>query len=88
MRDTPWYVTVDRISDDEKWALSVLHAGGQKAMDIIDERIRRVTAIIQMSWNDHEREKRYSGNTYSKVRIPFFEISKDRSLKWEQLEEQ
>lgn len=70
MADTPWYIKVDVISDEEKWALDVLHTGGQEAIDILDERIRRVTKTIQMTWTSKEAEKRFVGRAHPRACVP------------------
>lgn len=70
MADTPWYIKVDVVSDEEKWALDVLHTGGQEAIDILDERIRRVTKTIQMTWTSKEAEKRFVGRAHPPACVP------------------
>ncbi len=87
MDDIPWYIQVDNISEEERWALTVLHAGGQRATDIVDERIRRVSLLIQMTWTEKEREKRFVGPTFSKAEIPIIDTDNEQSLDWVRMDE-
>jgi hypothetical protein len=73
MANTPWYIKIDVVSDKERWALDVLHTGGQEAIDILDERIRRVTKAIQMTWTCKEAEKRFVGRARPPVYVPVVE---------------
>ena len=87
MDDIPWYVQVDNVSEEEKWALTVLHAGGHKATSILDERIRRVSLLIQMTWTEKERDKRFVGPTFSDAIIPIIDTNSEQSLDWVRMDE-
>jgi len=70
MVNDPWYVKSNHCSAEEQWALEVLHLGGQEAIDILDERIRRLTKCIQMTWTESEAEKRFVGRARTPAYIP------------------
>lgn len=67
-----WYLKADQVPrPEEDWAAEMLRFNNPRAIEIMDERIRRVSAQIKESWSDSERKKRFVGNIedYAKTRV-------------------
>jgi hypothetical protein len=83
MDERPWYQIVDKVTAQEQIAIDMLTTGGSDwAFEIMDERIRRVSKLIQESWTDKQRNDRFTGDAEMPARVPYTAIHVDG--RWEQ----
>ena len=74
MDDRPWYAIVDKVTTEEVLAMEMInHGGNEWAFGIMNERIRRVSRLIQESWTDKQRDDRFTGDSYYEARVPVIE---------------
>tara|TARA_Y100001938_G_C8093220_1_gene436418 strand:- start:1911 stop:2180 length:270 start_codon:yes stop_codon:yes gene_type:complete len=74
MDDRPWYVIVDKVTTEEVLAMEMInHGGNEWAFEIMNERIRRVSRLIQESWTDKQRDDRFTGDSYYESKVPVIE---------------
>ena len=65
-----WYLKVDIDDPLEDWAIEYLRWEIPEAIEIMDERIRRVSAQIRQSWTEEETCRRYVGRTDYEAAVP------------------
>ena len=65
-----WYLKVDTDAPLENWAIEYLRWELPEAIEIMDERIRRVSAQIRESWTEEETCRRYVGRATYEACVP------------------
>ncbi len=65
-----WYLTSDVDDPLEDWAIEHLRWELPEAIEIMDERIRRVSTQIKESWTLEEACRRYVGRTDYEASVP------------------
>ena len=82
MDKRPWYQIVDKVTAQEQVAIDMLTSGGSDwAFEIMDERIKRVSKLIQESWTDKQRDDRFTGKAEFPAAVPVVAIHVDG--RWE-----
>ena len=65
-----WDLKVDTDDPLENWAIEYLRWELPEAIEIMDERIRRVSAQITESWTEEETCRRYVGRATYEACVP------------------